>query len=73
MLKEATYEILDNLATTYIPEGRHRLLHVNSREAWIKLMVDLLETRSVNFKMATLVKYARNWSVVLESRLSLLN
>ena len=73
MLKEATYEILDSLAATYIPDGTHGTYHVESRKAWTKLMADMLERGYIRFKVAHLVKYAKNWEVVLETRLSLLN
>ena len=73
MLKEATYEILDSLASRYIPEGKHPHLHINSREAWVSMMAGLLERGYIRFKMALLVKYAKNWNVVLQTRFSLLN
>ena len=73
MLKEAVYEILDTLATNYIPKGRHKYLHVDRREAWKKLMEGMLEKGFIHFKMAILVRYAKNWEVVITTRISFLN
>jgi hypothetical protein len=73
MLKDATYEILDSLAANYIPDGRHRILHTDNRKAWTSLIADMLERGCIRFKIAHLVEYAKNWEVVLESRLSILN
>ena len=45
MVDKVTYEILDTLAERYIPEGIHRILHVDSREMWIDLMIALIESK----------------------------
>ncbi len=43
MISSVVYELLDTLAERHIPEGKHKYLHVYSREAWVDLMTDLVE------------------------------
>lgn len=67
------HEALENLAERYIPTGRHKLLHVNSRRAWVNLMEDLLERRAVSRKLSILTKCAAGWELLLFQRISTQN
>ena len=73
MINDVVYDVLDTFAGRYIPEGRHKLLHVNSREAWVDLMVDLLEKELIPVKATTIKNCAVHWEILLTHRLSLLN
>lgn len=73
MINAATYEVLDLLAEKYIPKGRHKYLHVDSRDAWISLMCSMLERGSIRFKISTLAKCAIYWEDLLVHKLSMLN
>jgi hypothetical protein len=67
------YKYLDVLAERYIPEGKHNLLHVNSREAWLELMTSLIELDLIKVRMPTLIKYAISWELLLTQKLSIQN
>ena len=69
MVESTIYEALGSLAERYIPEGTHKLLHVNSRETWTNLMVDLIESG----KMYLLAKCAINWESLLFQKISIQN
>lgn len=73
MVEDVIYETLDKLAEKYIPEGRHRMLHVNSREVWIMIMVGLIENKSIRAKLSLLTKCAVNWELLLIQKLSIQN
>lgn len=73
MVSQVLHEALENLAERHIPEGKHKFLHVNSREAWIDLMVGLLETRMIGRKLSILTKCAINWELLLMQRISIQN
>lgn len=67
------YKYLDVLAERYIPEGKHNLLHVNSREAWLKLMTTLIESELIKVRIPTLTKCAISWELLLTQKLSIQN
>lgn len=73
MAEQVVYGILDSLAERYIPEGNHKLLHVNSREYWKNLMLDLLETGAIGKKLSILTKCAVGWELLLTHRISIQN
>ena len=73
MLSDTTYELLDALATRYIPQGNHPDLYVDSREAWIRLMRELIDKGYVKCKMSVLLKCVVNWETILINRYSHLN
>jgi hypothetical protein len=73
MLQQTLYETLEDLAERYIPEGTHRLLHVDSRNAWTDLMVDLIENGRVSKKLSFLAKCAINWEALLIQKISIQN
>lgn len=73
MENQVIEEILDNLAERYIPEGTHRILHVDSREAWKNLMIALIESKLLRFKMSLLTKCAVSWEPLLYQKISLQN
>lgn len=70
MVEQTIYGVLDSLAERYIPEGKHRILHVDSRQAWVILMTELLETGAIRSKLSFLAKCAINWESLLVHKLS---
>jgi hypothetical protein len=73
MVDKVTYEILDTLAERYIPKGIHRVLHVDSREMWIDLMITLIESKVIPMKVSIIAKCASSWEVLLAQKLSIQN
>ena len=73
MVEQTIYEVLDTLAERHIPEGKHKMLHVNSREAWVDLMTELLETGAMRKKLSILTKCAISWELLLVQKLSIQN
>lgn len=73
MIGQTVYEVLDTLAEKHIPEGQHKLLHVNSREAWTDLMIALLESGAVRSRLSILTKCAISWELLLIQKLSIQN
>lgn len=73
MENQVIEEILDSLAERYIPEGKHNLLHVDSREAWKELMEGLIEHKLISMKLSTFAKSAIAWETLLTHRISMLN
>lgn len=73
MTKQVIYDVLDSLAERYIPEGKHKLLHVNSRETWKNLMLNLLESGVIGKKLSILTKCAVGWELLLTQRISIQN
>ena len=73
MINKVTYEVLDNLAERFIPEGNHELLHVDSREMWKDIMVTLLESGLVDKKLSIITKCAISWEAILVQKLSIQN
>jgi len=67
------HEALEGLAERYIPEGNHKLLHVNSRETWIELMENLLERGTIGRKLSILTKCAVGWELLLIQKISIQN
>jgi hypothetical protein len=68
------YDVLDEIAeTVHIPSERHGILHVNPKEAWVDLMVNLIEAGYVKGGYEDLCTMAENWEVVLYKRFSTLN
>jgi len=73
MVEQLIHETLESLAERYIPAGKHKLLHVNSREAWTNLMLDLIESGTVRKKLSLLAKCAVNWEALLTQKISIQN
>jgi len=73
MANRVVSDFLDVLAEEYIPEGRHKLLHINSREAWTTMMKNLLNGGFVTKKYTTLKKCAMNWEALLAQKYSIQN
>jgi len=67
------YDILDEVADSKIPNGIHPILHINSRDAWVQIMVELLESKAIQSKYETLWRYANNWEDLLFKKYSSLN
>ena len=66
-------DALDIVAEKYIPEGKHKYLHVDSREAWVEVVVYLLDNKLVNQDMTSIKALAINWETLLVKRYSALN
>lgn len=73
MVEQVIYEVIDSLAERHIPEGKHNLLHVDSREAWKDIMIGLLETGVIGKKLSTLTKCAIGWEILITQRISIQN
>lgn len=73
MVEDVIYETLDMLADRYIPQGVHEMLHVNSREVWMSIMVGLIENKSIRAKLSLLTKCAINWELLLIQKISIQN
>lgn len=73
MKNKVTYDFLDGLAERYIPEGQHKLLHIDSRKAWLTMMTNLIKGGFVDKKLTTLKKCAINWEPLLAQKYSLQN
>jgi hypothetical protein len=73
MVQDALLETLENLAERHIPAGTHKLLRVNSREAWTNLMLELIESGAVKKKLFLLAKCAINWEALLIQKISIQN
>ena len=73
MVEQALYQTLEGLAERYIPAGTHKLLHVDSREAWTNLMVELIESGAVRRRLSLLAKCAINWEILLIQKISIQN
>lgn len=67
------YDVLDEVADIKIPEGIHPILHVNSRTAWVGIMVELLESKLVDSKYETLLVFAESWEQILYKRFATVN
>ena len=73
MASRTSYNLLDSLAVSYIPEGRHKYLHVDSREVWVDIMSGLIKKGFIQPKKPMLAKCAKNWEFMLITKLSILN
>lgn len=73
MINNTIYEFLDVLAEQHIPEGKHRLLHIDARSTWVSVMITLLESGLVAKKMTLLKKCAVNWEAILYQKISTQN
>ena len=68
-----TQDALTIIADKTIPEGTHKLLRVNSREAWVKIVSKMIEEGYVEPNPQNLRSMSKNWEFILISTLSLLN
>jgi hypothetical protein len=65
------YDVLDEIAESHIPPGIHKELHVNSRQAWVETMADLIERGYI--KKKDLDMMAVLWEQLLYKKYSALN
>jgi len=72
-MTKSTLQFLDVLAEQYIPEGKHELLHVDSRKAWLTMMTNLIEGGFVSKKLHVLKKCAINWEALIAQKYSIQN
>jgi len=73
MVEQALYETLEGLAKKHIPKGTHKLLHINSREAWTSLIINLVESGALSKRASMLAKCAINWEALLIQKISIQN
>ena len=73
MLNDTLHETLEELAERYIPEGRHKFLHVDSRKAWKDLMLVMLKAGIIRRKLSLITKCAVNWETLLVQKISIQN
>lgn len=71
--EQLIHETLDRLAGKYIPEGSSRVLHVNAREYWKELMLELIKTKAIKPRLSTLTRCARYWETLLVQKISMQN
>lgn len=67
------YDVLDEVAEQVIPNKIHAELHVNPREAWVNIMVQLIEHGVVKTGYDDLYDYAGKWEELLYKRFSSVN
>lgn len=67
------YDVLDEVADTVIPNNIHPELHVNCRDAWVEIMVGLIEYKAIKPDYKTLCSYAEHWEDMLYKRYSMVN
>ena len=60
-----TTNIIEPIAKAKIPEGTHKLLHVNSRKAWVKIVKEVVNKNKIKSDKAMLMDLAKNWETVL--------
>jgi hypothetical protein len=68
-----TFIALDEIAKKSIPKGEHPMLRVNSREAWVKLVIDLIATNKVELTASNIKKLSQCWEALLYNHYSALN
>jgi len=56
-----------------VPNKKHPLLHIISRNAWVDLVIDLINKGHIKPKMAVILKCALNWEILLTNKISRLN
>lgn len=67
------YDVLDELAETYIPYTKHQLLHVNPRIAWVETVMEMIETGRIKGTKQELTFYVKFWEDLLMRKYSTLN
>lgn len=73
MVSNSTYSIITAVAAQYVPDKEHELLHVNAYDAWVKMVVNMVEKGLVKPSMTVIVKCALNWETLLTLKYSRLN
>jgi len=73
MISDTTYDIINTVADTYVPDKVHPELHVNSRDMWVDVVVNLVKKGLIKPRMAVILKCALNWETLLTIKLSRLN
>lgn len=65
--------VLDKIADMYVPNKRHKYLHVNAKDAWISVISDLISYRFIYPNKTNIVLLAKNWELLLFKHYSQLN
>ena len=73
MISNTTHDIIVTMAKQYVPNKQHKLLHVNSMDAWVELVSDMVERGLIRPRMAVLLKCALSWETLLTIKYSKLN
>ena len=68
-----TLTALDAVAIKSIPEGIHPLLRVDSRKAWVKMVLELIKTDKIYATPKNIKKLSQNWEPLLITHYSTLN
>lgn len=67
------HDTLDKLADIGIPPGVHKYLHVNSREAWVNIIVSLYERGKIDLRPEVVQPLLKKWEILLYKTYSQLN
>ena len=73
MVSNATYSTITAVARLYVPDEKHDLLHINTYDAWIELIVSMVDKGYLEPKAPVLKKCARRWEELLTLKYSRLN
>jgi hypothetical protein len=66
-------EALETIAHTTIPDGNHKYLHVNSREAWVNTVLSMVESSTMDPTPKNIKKLVDGWETLLFVKYSSLN
>ena len=61
------------MATKYVPNEQHDELHVVSKDAWVEMVVDLVNKGLIKPKLSSLLQCALKWEELLTIKYSRLN
>jgi len=67
------HDTLDKMAESVIPEGMHEMLHVNSREAWVNLVMKLIKKKKSKLTKLEIKYLLEYWEDMLLQHYSVLN
>lgn len=67
------YDILDEVAESYIPSDIHPELHVNPRLAWVETLAELIESGQIKGSYENIKFFAKHWEPFLYKKYSALN
>lgn len=73
MVSNSVYSVITAMAAKFVPDEQHAMLHVNAYDAWVELVVNMVDRGLIKPKPAVLMKFARNWEELLTLKYSRLN
>lgn len=65
--------VLDKIADMYVPDKNHKYLHVNTRDAWVNVITNLIYDGFIYPNKTNIVVLAKNWELLLYKHYSQLN